>query len=251
VEIVVSGLGADSIVAGERKFVRTYLRELWKKKKIGKFIKELVGSSDWILSYLIWSFLFGKKAELKVKMLLAPQFVETLSKGEMQKEDASLQDALLHNITCTRASSKESLRVYHRASTAFSLDSRHPFLDHKIIEFAFSLPTTQKIRNGWTKYILRNAMKGLIPEVIRRKRKKLGAPIPQQRWMRELQQNIRKLFESKKFQERKYFNQPAILEVFNRYCEGKLNRLEREYYTDVLWRIINLELWLELYFDEE
>jgi asparagine synthetase B (glutamine-hydrolysing) len=94
-------------------------------------------------------------------------------------------------------------------------------------------------------------MKGLIPDVVRRKRKKRGAPIPQQRWMKELQQNIRELFESKKFRERKYFNQPAILGVFDRYCEGKLNRLEREVYRDMLWRIINLELWLELYFDKE
>ena len=79
-------------------------------------------------------------------------------------------------------------------------------------------------------------MKGLVPEVIRKKRKKMGTPIPQRRWMRELTPNIRKLFESKKFRDRGYFNQFAILEMFDRYCEGKLDRIEREYYYNMLWR---------------
>jgi len=98
---------------------------------------------------------------------------------------------------------------------------------------------------------MRNAMKGLIPETIRRKRKKLGTPIPQQRWMRDLSETIRKVFNSSKFRERGYFNQPAILKAFDRYCEGKLSRTERQCYTNVLWRILNLELWLEIFFDQQ
>jgi len=129
------------------------------------------------------------------------------------------------------------------------MECRHPFLDHRIVEFAFSLPATQKIRHGWTKYVMRNAMKGIIPEAIRKNRKKFGTPIPQQRWMKELRQDIRKLFESETFCKREYFNQPAILDIFDRYCEGKLNRIERQYYADILWRILNLELWLETFFD--
>jgi hypothetical protein len=39
--------------------------------------------------------------------------------------------------------------------------------------------------------------------------------------------------------------------VFDRYCEGKLSHLERQYYADVLWRILNLELWLEAFFDSD
>jgi len=195
---------------------------------------------------LAYSIVFKRNAELKAKMLLAPQFVAASSQGEVRKEDASLQSALLSDI---RQHAVEYLRVDDRASSAFSMECRHPFLDHRIVEFAFSLPATQKIRNGWTKYVMRNAVKGLIPEAVRRKRKKFGTPIPQQRWMRELRRNIRKLVESNKFREREYFNQPAILHVFDRYCEGRLSRIERQYYSNVLWRILNLELWLETFFD--
>jgi asparagine synthase (glutamine-hydrolysing) len=248
VKIVFSGQGNDAILGGQTKHALTYFKELWKNKKIGKLFNELAKSLDWVLLWLVWSILFSRKAESKARMLLAPQFVAAYSQGEMPKEDASLQNALLNDVT---QHAVEYLRVDDRASSAFSIQCRHPFLDHRIVEFAFSLPTTQKIRDGWTKYVARNAMKGFIPEAIRRKRKKFGTPIPQQRWMRELQQNIRKLFESNKFREREYFNQPAILEVFDRYCEGRLSRSERQYYTNVLWRILNLELWLETFFDQE
>ncbi len=178
--------------------------------------------------------------------MLAPKFAEAYSRGETPRESASLQNALLSDVT---QHAVEYLRVDDRASSVFSIECRHPFLDHRMVEFAFSLPPTQKIRDGWTKYVMRNAMKGFIPEAIRRKRKKFGTPIPQRRWMRELRRDIRKLFESHKFRERGYFNQPAILDVFDRYCEGKLSRIERQYYANVLWRILNLELWLEAFFD--
>jgi len=245
-KIIFSGQGNDAILGGQTEHSLIYFKELWRNKKIGKLLKELVKSSDWILPYVAYSILFKRNAELKAKMLLAPQFVTNYSQGTTQKEAASLQNALFRDIT---QHAVEYLRVDDRASSAFSMQCRHPFLDHRIVQFAFSLPATQKIRNGWTKYVMRNAMKGLIPEAIRRKRKKFGTPIPQQRWMRELRSNIRKLFESNKFQEREYFNQPAILDVFNRYCEGRLSRIERQYYTNVLWRILNLELWLEAFFD--
>jgi len=246
VKIVFSGQGNDALLGGQTEHALTYFKELWKRKKIGKLLNELVKSLDWILPNMAYSILFKRNAELKARMLLAPQFVMAYSQNEPQKEAVSLQNALFRDVT---QHAVEYLRVDDRASSAFSMECRHPFLDHRIVEFTFSLPATQKIRNGWTKYVMRNAMKGLIPEAVRRKRKKFGTPIPQQRWMRELRENIRKLLESNKFRARGYFNQPAILEVFDRYCEGRLSRIERQYYTNVLWRILNLELWLETFFD--
>jgi asparagine synthase (glutamine-hydrolysing) len=246
VKTIFSGQGNDAILGGQTEHVLIYFKELWKTKKIGTLLNELIKSLDWISPMLVWSILFSRKAESKAKMLLAPRFVTAYSQDETSKEDASLQNALLRDVT---QHAVEYLRVDDRASSAFSVESRHPFLDHRIVEFAFSLPATQKIRDGWTKYVMRNAVKGFIPEAIRKKRKKFGTPIPQQRWMRELRRNIRKLFESNKFRERGYFNQPAILDVFDRYCEGKLSRIERQSYYNVLWRILNLELWLETFFD--
>jgi asparagine synthase (glutamine-hydrolysing) len=245
VKVVFSGQGNDAILGGQTDHVLIYFQELWKRKKIGKLLNELVKSLDWILPQMTYSILFKRNAELKAKKLLAPQFVTGYGQDEPLTEDVSFWDVLVRDIA---QHSVEYLRVDDRAASAFSLECRHPFLDNRIVEFALSLPATHKIRNGWTKYVMRNAMKGLIPEVVRRKRKKFGTPIPQQRWMRQLRRDIRKLLESDKFRERGYFNQPAILHVFDDYCEGRLNRIERQHYTNVLWRILNLELWLETFF---
>jgi asparagine synthase (glutamine-hydrolysing) len=98
--------------------------------------------------------------------------------------------------------------------------------------------------------VLRNAVKGFIPEAVRR-RKKLGTPIPLERWMQDLREKIREVFNSSKFRERGYFNQAAILHMYDRYCDGRLSRLSRHFYADVFWRILNLELWLETFFDSE
>jgi asparagine synthase (glutamine-hydrolysing) len=248
VNTILSGQGCDAILGGQTEHVLIYFKELWKTKKIVRLSNELVKSLDWILPMIIWTFFFKQKAESKTKMLLAPMFVAAFNDAERPKDIDSLQNALLNDVT---KHAVEYLRVDNRASSAFSVECRHPFLDHRIVEFAFSLPATQKIRDGWTKYVMRNVVKDIIPKAVLMKRKKFGTPIPQQRWMSELRRNIRKVFESKKFQERGYFNQPAILEVFDRYCEGKLNRIERKYYANMLWRILNLELWLEIFIDQK
>ncbi|MCW4003671.1 MAG: asparagine synthase (glutamine-hydrolyzing) [Candidatus Bathyarchaeota archaeon] len=245
VSFVFSGQGADALLGGQSNHTLKYLEELWARKNFSQLTKELASDTRRILSMLAWSTFFGRGAESKRKALLAPKFVEAHRNESLLNETSSLESALLNDVT---QHSVEYLRVDDRASSAFSIECIHPFLDHRLVEFAFSLPANQKIRNGLTKYVLRKAMKGLIPEAIRLNKKKLGTPIPQQRWMRELQQYITNLIASDKFKERGYFDQSAVLYIFNRYCEGKFNRVEHHYYTNILWRIVNLELWFEIFF---
>jgi hypothetical protein len=59
------------------------------------------------------------------------------------------------------------------------------------------------------------------------------------------------IFKSRRFVERGYFNNSALIDIFNRYCNGKMNRFERQLYEGVLWRVLNVELWLETFFDSE
>ena len=222
---------------------RSYLKKLWRRRKIGRLLIEFVGGLPRIRISSIAN-TFSRRGESEIKSLLAPQFVTHFLCGP-QIEDISLSGEY-HRF---RGFMLDDFRVFDRVSSAFSIESRHPLLDHRIVEFFFSLPATKKIRNGWTKYVLRNAMKGLIPEAVRKNRKKFGTPIPLERWMRELRGNIRKIFESSKFRERGYFNQPAILDAYDRFCEGKMGRFSSERYATVFWRILNLELWLETFFD--
>ncbi len=67
---------------------------------------------------------------------------------------------------------------------AFSIESRVPYLDYRLVEFVAGLPLDAKLWNGWTKYILRMAMDGIIPESIRMRKDKLAFDTPQDLWIR-------------------------------------------------------------------
>lgn len=260
VNVILFGQGPDEFLAGYYPHYRVYFWELWRKRKFARLFMEFVSTLSparrpSIVNYLIE--LFRTSSESKVRRFLAPRFAANHSlkkelalyySGEINRitaqEDASLNDCLLRDVT--RIMLPDFNRINERACSAFSVKFRYPYLDHRMIEFAFSLPVTQKIRNGRTKYIMRNAMKNIIPETVK-KRAKFATPVPLVRWMRDLCE-IRKAFESSEFCERGYFNQPAILNMYDRLSEGKLDALASAYYGDMLWRILNLELWFETFF---
>ncbi len=77
----------------------------------------------------------------------------------------------------------ELLMKQDQMSMAASIESRVPFLDHKLVEFSTALPDRLKLHGWTTKYVLREAMKGLLPETIL-KRPKMGFPVPLGRWFR-------------------------------------------------------------------
>jgi asparagine synthetase B (glutamine-hydrolysing) len=77
----------------------------------------------------------------------------------------------------------ELLRYADRNSMAHSREVRLPFLDHRLVEFAFSLPDERLLRNGWTKWILREAFPDLVPSAIRERLDKVAYQTPEQRWL--------------------------------------------------------------------
>ncbi len=83
----------------------------------------------------------------------------------------------------TRQGLAELLRYADRNSMAFNREVRMPFLDHRLVEFVFTLPDACLHRHGWTKWILREAIKGTVPEPIRQRVDKLGYMPPQRRWL--------------------------------------------------------------------
>lgn len=76
------------------------------------------------------------------------------------------------------------LHQYDRASMASGVECRMPFLDYRVVEYLFSLPLESRIGGGYTKRVLREAMRGLLPDEIRLNRRKLGFNAPFQRWLR-------------------------------------------------------------------
>lgn len=138
------------------------------------------------------------------------------------------------------------LHIDDRSSMAHSVESRSPFLDYRLVEYLFSLGPEYKIRNGQTKYILREALKGILPEEVRTRRDKMGFATPLEKWFKvNLKDKVRDIFTSKEFLNRPYFEQKEVLEKFKDFTDGKK---DISHYT--IWSWVNLELWLRKFIDE-
>jgi len=136
------------------------------------------------------------------------------------------------------------LHYEDRNSMAFSLETRLPFLDYRLVEYIFSLPAEQKLKDGVTKVILRDAMKGTLPDEIRNRMDKMGFGTPEDIWFRTVLKNqINEIINSKSFAERGYFDIYKVRKAFDKHCEGKTNL------SFMIWRWVNLELWFRTFVD--
>ena len=135
------------------------------------------------------------------------------------------------------------LRYEDHNSMAHSIEARVPLLDIDLVEFVNSLPSNYKIRNGWTKWIMRQALKDLLPEIILKRKWKVGFTTPEISWLRKSKREILEIFDSKSFISRKYWDYGEVKQKFLEFVDGKNDE------SMVFWRIINVELWLRAYQD--
>jgi len=136
------------------------------------------------------------------------------------------------------------LRHQDKNSMAHSIESRVPFLDYRLVEFAFAMPWDQKIRRGTRKFVLRNAMNGIIPEPVAGRRDKIGFNTPEDVWLRtHLSNEVAEIIHSQSFRQRPYFDVREVERAFNAYKAGRLN-IESN-----IWRWIILESWLRMFID--
>ena len=129
---------------------------------------------------------------------------------------------------------------------AFGVETRLPFLDHRVAEFLYGLGPALKINRGWTKVVLREAMQGILPEPVRCRADKMGFVTPEDQWLRTtLQGLVRDVLSDPRTRVRGYLNVGAALQVFDDHVGGRKN------IGRTIWRWLNLELWCRRYMDED
>jgi asparagine synthase (glutamine-hydrolysing) len=132
---------------------------------------------------------------------------------------------------------EDILTKVDRMSMAASLEARVPLLDHRIVEFALSLPPQMKLRRGTTKVILREAMRGRLPEAVLNKPKE-GFSIPLKHWLRgPLLPMMTDLLSAGSVQRRGYFESQTVRRWMQEHQEGRFNHSHR------LWTLMVFELW--------
>jgi len=123
---------------------------------------------------------------------------------------------------------------------AFSIEARVPFLDYRLVEYAFALPDAQKIRSGLSKFVLREATRGILPERVRLRTDKMGFVTPELIWFQHhLASFAREVIHSAPEPAKVYFE---LTEV-DRLLDEAARDGGSSHAADALWPIFNLCLW--------
>jgi len=132
---------------------------------------------------------------------------------------AVLNDSLAYSIYCTPL--PRILRVEDRNSMAHSIESRLPFLDYRLVSLVFGTRPNWKMRGPWNKFLLREAMKGRIPESVRTRVDKMGFPVPADSWIAgALYEPLLDILHSRETRERGIYNIKSIIDDVERHRRG-------------------------------
>jgi asparagine synthase (glutamine-hydrolysing) len=138
----------------------------------------------------------------------------------------------------------ELLMKQDQMSMAASIESRVPFLDHPLAEFAASLPNRLKLRGWTTKYVLRRAMRGILPKAIL-DRRKMGFPVPVGHWLRgPYHWLVDEFILGERARSRHLFEASTVRRLVAAHQAG-------DDHSERLWSLINLEIWQRIFFDGE
>lgn len=146
--------------------------------------------------------------------------------------------------TDTKTYLEELLMKQDKMSMATSIESRVPFLDHKLVEYAATLPSSMKVKLGSLKDVIKKSLSDFVPEEII-KRQKMGFPLPLATWMREpfFNSYMRDILLGTTTKQRGAFNNAAVQHILDEHEKNAKDNSAK------LWMLLNFELWQRCFFD--
>ncbi|RYY62910.1 MAG: asparagine synthase (glutamine-hydrolyzing) [Chitinophagaceae bacterium] len=197
IRVLLDGQGADETLAGYHKYYKWYWQELFQKRKLGRSGELAAAREKGITeSFGVKNIIASLFPDLASVVLERQYLLHALQQEDLHPEFIRLQsreayyttpemhslNGYLHFNTCVHGL-EELLRYADRNSMAFGREVRLPYLNHDLVEFIFRLPSEYKIRQGWTKWILRQSADSRLPKEISWRRDKTGFEPPQKTWM--------------------------------------------------------------------
>lgn len=184
VKVLLDGQGADEQLAGYRKFIFAYLRQLLKSRRYALAIREAVAffASPEILRT-------SRLADGRRYLFSSVPEFDQLRRGNLQltrPPTLRIGNSLGRRLEAdlSRFSLPVLLRLEDRNTMAFGIESRVPFVDHVLVEWLATLPANMRLSGGWTKRILRDGLAGVLPELVRQRKSKLGFEAPETTWLK-------------------------------------------------------------------
>ena len=266
VTVLLDGQGGDEILAGYYAYYPPYLSQLRRQQGLLSMLRAGVevsavggapvrnmlwgrinGHFPWYIYRLatkIWPLRMapGQGGSGLQGWQIAPEFLERFWDRRWQPDsidDDGLVGILYRDLTSTNL--PKLLRYEDRNSMAFSIETRLPFLDFRLVERVFSLPLNYRIHKGWSKWILRQSLSHILPKEIAWRRTKLGYPTPEEKWLKQGSRYLRQLLHEHR-------NADYLAAVLQPHIIDQVVNLPDDEFaqTPGLWRIVNFILWHDL-----
>jgi asparagine synthase (glutamine-hydrolysing) len=274
VTVVLTGEGSDELLAGYGKYPRiawnwragTVYERLLPRAARRAIASQVVGRLPGRIGR------YARRSFLAMDRTPAAMFLDNFASIPLHQQRVLLAPALRHAATVSRAYSGslgyvhkpaagsslldrllyadlktylvELLMKQDQMSMATSIESRVPFLDHRLVEYAATLPDAWKLQGWTTKRVLREAMKGLLPDSILN-RPKMGFPVPLGSWMRGRWNAVASdVLLDRRSRERGVIDTRAVAAMLDAHAAGSIDA------TDRIWSLLNLELWFRTFIDK-
>ena len=272
VKVVLTGEGSDELLAGYGKYPRALVN--WRAASAYRAVPDAL--RGWIASSLVPQLpgrlaRYAKRSFLTVPRTPEAMFFDNFAAIGLHRQSLLLSAPIAAGATPERAYGPsrmyfdrpnghstmldrllyadlktylvELLMKQDQMSMAASIESRVPFLDHPLVEFAAALPPRMKLRGFTTKWILRDAVRTILPESILT-RKKMGFPVPFALWMKGPWQSVaRDVLLDRRTRERGIIEPHGVEQLIASHAAGVQEG------GDAIWSLLNLELWYRTFID--
>jgi len=259
VKVLLDGQGADETLGGYTRFISSRAADLFMDGEIQKAFQTLVNTRSNRMERLwVASLFLSMVTNDRVAKIINRMFTFIMNFKKMDSMDAMHEDLRSEGASRTfdrfqRESSnlfsslrfatdqrlQELLRYEDRNSMRYSIETRLPFLDYRLVSFEFtSLPDSLKINEQWTKRVLREAMIGIIPDTIRNKKDKLGFAVPERDWVEFFFKNggLRLLSDKPRIVSFRIIDEAFLKRFIDNFQKCRDWRFA--------WLLLNLEIWL-------
>ncbi len=233
--VLLDGQGGDETLLGYQRYYPSYLSSLKGFNKVTGFLNSTANTGISSVSMLMNYFYFTNagiriKRQKRRSRFMKSEFIELI--------DHNLVRAMAHSyknikemqvLELTRTQLPHLLRYEDKNSMHFSIETRLPFLDYRLVELSLSLNDSFKIKDGYSKYILRKATEGILPKEISWRKNKIGFEAPTSVWMSE----------------NKYMYDAIQSSVL---LQEILDEIPIDALDDImLWRLFNVAKWEEVF----
>lgn len=257
-KVLLDGQGGDEILAGYMPFFASLLANELRHGRIPGFIRQaravaryhrrslmdiLPTFALYALPQPVGKWLLRRAGNQDI-LLLEPAFRKKFFRAPVLPTPfvSRLKNHMYRLLTGTGV--RALLHYEDRNAMAFSVESRVPFLDHRLAELTMAVPDSFLLDGGETKRLLRAGLKKLLPASILTRREKMGFVVPQKEWMRTaLRNDLLTALRSDKNHLGQYISGTIMQNVLDRFLSGD----DRLYGT--VWRWYNLETWIQTFYE--